>query len=143
VSGDAKPRVVLDTNVFVAAGFNRRSRSAQIIRRIEQGRVAFVWHQATRRETERILRQIPLLSWEDVAPLFTEKGEYTGAIAPDAFPQVEDADDRKFAALSAASGSILVTNDDHLLAPRAILGIEILTPSEFMERSGAIAAPPT
>ena len=58
----SRPRIVPDTNVFVAAGFNPRSSSAEIIRGIERGRFELVWHQATRRETERILRQIPRLS---------------------------------------------------------------------------------
>ena len=127
-------RVVLDTNVFVAAGFNRRSSSAQIIRGIEQGRFELVWDQATRRETERIVRQIPRLSWQAFAPLFRKEAEYTEEIAPGQFLNVEDPDDRKFAALSAASGSILITNDDHLIAPRSILDIEIRTPTEFLAR---------
>jgi predicted nucleic acid-binding protein len=129
-----RPKIVLDTNVFVAAGFNRGSSSAQIIRAIEQGRFKLVWDQATRRETERILRQIPRLSWQSFASLFTKEAEYTGALGPGDFLNIEDSDDRKFAALSAASGSALLTNDDHLLAPRAALGIEIRTPAEFMAR---------
>jgi predicted nucleic acid-binding protein len=130
-------RIVLDTNVFVAAGFNRRSSSAQIIRGVEQGRFDLVWHQATRQETERILQQIPSLSWQDFAPLFTKASEYTGEIAPEDFLIIEDPDDRKFAALAATSGSVLITSDDHLLAPRATLGVEIRTPTEFMaQRKG-------
>lgn len=134
-----RPRIVLDTSVFVAAGFNRHSSSAQIIRGIEQGCFELVWHQTTRRETERILRQIPRLSWQAVAPLFMKESEYTGELAPGEFLTIEDPDDRKFAALSAASGSALITNDDHLLAPRATLDVEVRTPAEFMARTeGAI-----
>jgi predicted nucleic acid-binding protein len=131
------PRIVLDTNVFVAAGFNQSSSSAQIIRGIEQGRFELVWHQATRRETERILRQIPRLSWQEFARLFAKETEYAGEIAPGEFLDVADPADRKFAALSAASGSVLITNDNHLLAPRAALGVEIQTPAEFMARENA------
>lgn len=130
-------RIVLDTNVFVAAGFNPRSSSAEIIRGIEQGRFELVWHRTTRRETERILRQIPRLSWETFAPLFRNEAEYTGEIAPEKFLNIEDPDDRKFAALSSASGSILITNDEHLLAPRATLGIDVRTPAEFIGRREA------
>lgn len=137
-----RPRIVLDTNVFVAAGFNRRSSSAQIIQGIEQGRFELVWHQATRRETERILRQIPRLSWEAFAPLFAKEAEYTGEIAPGEFLNIRDPDDRKFAALSVASGAVLITNDDHLLAPRAALGIEIKTPAEFMAPKKGTASSP-
>lgn len=135
-----KARIVLDTNVFVAAGFNPRSASARIIQGLAEGRFELVWHQSTRRETERILRQIPRLSWLDFALLFTKEGEYTGAIAPDDFLAVEDPDDRKFAALSAASGSALITSDDHLLAPRTTLRVDIRTPAEFMAQEDAIAS---
>jgi predicted nucleic acid-binding protein len=49
---------------------------------------------------------------------FRPEWKYTGATGPDAFGEVEDPDDRKFAALAAASGAVLVTNDRHLLAHR-------------------------
>ncbi len=132
--GRKKAAVVLDTNVFVAAGFNRDSSSARIIDAIERGRLELVWNRETRRETEAIVRRIPPLRWERFAPLFRANSEYTGAVEPDAFRYVEDPDDRKFAALTAATGAALITNDDHLLAHRAQAGIRIRTPAEFVER---------
>jgi predicted nucleic acid-binding protein len=53
------PAVVLDTNVFVAAGFNPRSASAKIVNAVKEGQVRMVWNDATRREIERIMHQIP------------------------------------------------------------------------------------
>ena len=47
-----------------------------------------------------------------------------------------DPDDRKFAALSAAAKRPLVTNDNHLLADRNIIGIDALTPRAFLAREG-------
>ena len=49
---------------------------------------------------------------------------------------VRDRDDRKFAALSAAAKRPLVTNDNHLLADRDIIGIDALTPRAFLAREG-------
>jgi predicted nucleic acid-binding protein len=124
-------RVVLDTNVFVAAGFNSHSASARIIERVETGGLCLVWDEATRRETRTILRQIPPLSWERRAPLFLEENRFAEAVHPEQFAWVPDPDDRKFAALAAASGAVLVTNDDHLLARREEAGLSILTPDEL------------
>lgn len=125
---------VLDTNVFVAAGFNPRSASARILAAIRQGRLRLIWNEPTRRETEMILRRIPRLQWEKVADLFRPEGEFTGPIDTDAVARIPDPDDRKFAALSAAANAPLITNDHHLLAHRDTLGTEVMTPREFLER---------
>ena len=53
--------VVIDTNVFVAAGFNARSASARILAPIREWRFHLVWNEPTRREAEFVLRGIPLL----------------------------------------------------------------------------------
>ena len=42
--------VVLDTNVFVAAGFNRGSHSAWLVEAVRDGRLRMVWDNATRAE---------------------------------------------------------------------------------------------
>jgi uncharacterized protein len=53
--------VVIDTNVFVAAGFNAKSASARILAAVREERFQLIWNQPTRRETETILRRIPRL----------------------------------------------------------------------------------
>jgi predicted nucleic acid-binding protein len=131
-----QPKIVLDTNVFVAAGFNRESHSARILRGVEEGRFALVWDEATRRETEMILARIPRLGFERVAPLFRPEGEHRGPSAPERFDHVEDPDDRKFASLAARAGAVLVTNDNHLLAHRGRRDPRIETPAEFLRRAG-------
>jgi predicted nucleic acid-binding protein len=128
--------IVLDTNVFVAAGFNPRSASARILAAVRAGRFQLIWNEPTRRETERILRRIPRLDWQKVADLFRPEGEFTGPVDPEAFAFIADPDDRKFAALSAAAKVPLVTNDNHLLAHRDTIGIEVLTPRAFLARKG-------
>ena len=55
---------------------------------------------------------------------------------PDAFDFIPDRADRKFAALAAATGAVLVTSDRHLLDGRPHSGVVILTPGEFVERAG-------
>jgi uncharacterized protein len=126
--------IVVDTNVFVAAGFNPRSASARVLADIREGRFLLIWNKPTQRETEVILRRIPRLDWEKVADLFRPEGEFTGPVDPEAFVLVQDPDDRKFAALSAAAKRPLLTNDNHLLADLNKIGIGALTPRAFLAR---------
>jgi predicted nucleic acid-binding protein len=125
--------VILDTNVFVAAGFNPGSSSARILDAVEAGDLRMVWNEATRCETETILRQIPPLSWERWAGLFRGSDHYQGDTHPQRFMYVADPDDRKFAALAAATRAILVTNDEHLLAHREEASLAIRSPAQFWE----------
>ena len=124
--------VVLDTNVFVAAGFNPRSASARIVAAVREGRLAMVWNRATRAESKKIVSQIPPIHWQDFEALFREEYEYPGDTYPETFAHVEDPDDRKFAALADFAGAVLISNDDHLLAVRGTLGIPVMTPGDYM-----------
>ena len=126
--------VVIDTNVFVAAGFNPGSASARILEGVREGRFRLIWSEPTRGETEMILRRIPRLDWQKVADLFRPEGEFTGPVDPAAFTVIADPDDRKFAALAAAAKVALVTSDKLVLAQRGKIGIEIVTPGEFLAR---------
>jgi predicted nucleic acid-binding protein len=128
-------RIVIDTNVFVAAGFNPKSAAARILGVVREGRFQLIWNEPTRRETEMILRRIPHLDWERVADLFQPEMEFLGPVDPESFVLVPDPEDRKFAALSAAAQAPLVTSDDHLLSHRGI-GVDVLTPRAFLACAG-------
>lgn len=110
------PRAILDTNVFVGAGFRRSSASARLIEAVREGRLAMIWHEATRAETRRVLTRIPPISWDAVAGVFLPEQEWTGTLDLDAVAFVTDPEDRKFAALSQAACAPVVTSDDDLLA---------------------------
>src|SRR6516165_6215060 len=127
-------RIVVDTNVFVAAGFNPRSAAARILAGVREGRFQLIWNEPTRRETELILRQIPHLDWEKVAYLFQPKTEFLGPVDPGSFVFVPDPEDRKFAALSVAAQTPLITNDSHLLSHKHSIGVDVLTPRAFLAR---------
>jgi predicted nucleic acid-binding protein len=134
----ADPRdCALDTNVFVAAGFNRDSDSAWILQQVERGSLRLIWNEETRRETERIVRKIPPLSWESIAPLFREENCCREETRPEQFLAVPDPEDRKFAALAEATGATLVTLDGHLLQAREGLDLRIVTPSGFRRQLAA------
>lgn len=130
-------RAIFDTNLFVGGAFNRRSASAQLIEAAREGRISVVWNEATRAETERILRKIPRISWEAVEDLF--RPEHEAPVMADlthvAF--VEDPEDRKFAALSLAAEAPVVTSDDDLLAHAERL--DVLKPGDFWRRLNAVS----
>jgi predicted nucleic acid-binding protein len=123
--------VVVDTNVFVAAGFNAHSASAQIVDALRQGQLQMVWNDATRQEIERILQQIPPLRTLAVADVFRPANHFVGATHPEQFVAIPDPDDRKFAALAHAAGATLISNDQHLLQVHDRLAVLVLTPSAF------------
>ena len=125
--------IVVDTNVFVAAGFNAKGASARILAAIRENRLQLVWNEPTRRETEFVLRRIPPLGWNKFADLFRPEREFTRRVHPHDF---EDPDDRKFAALGAAAKVPLVTNDHHLLVRRNLVGFDVLTPRALLTRAG-------
>jgi len=95
-----------------------------------------VWNDATRRENEAVLRRIPPLDWEEFSVLFDPGGEFKGDTAPNLFNRIEDPEDRKFAALAAATGAIVISSDSHLLSCREELPITVLTAREFLAMTG-------
>jgi uncharacterized protein len=123
--------VVLDTNVFVAAGFNPRSASAKIVDAVKRGELRMVWNDATRREIEGTLQRIPPLRPHSVGDLFRPADRLAGATHPEQFADVPDPDDRKFAALALVAGATLISSDEHLLGYRGPLHLTVLTPGAF------------
>lgn len=123
---------VLDTNIFVAAGFNDSSACARLMDKVRGGALLLVWHRATRAETKSVLKSIPNLSWQYDEGLFTDAGEYEGPLDEDRFEAVADASDRKFAALAAATDTILVSHDDDLLGAGRALPIRVLRAHEML-----------
>jgi uncharacterized protein len=124
-------RVVLDTNIFVAAGFSRASASARIVEAARNRELQLVWDDATRAEIERIVRKIPPLDYRVLEGLFMAENRFHGDTHPQNFTDVTDPDDRKFAALAHAAGAVLVSNDQHLLGPSLVDRVTVLTPSAF------------
>ena len=135
-SSPALTPVVADTNLFVVAGFNPQSNAARIPEAVRAGIVWLVWDEATRRETEHVVGNIPPLRGTDLSAFFTSDARYDGPTDPEAFEFIPDPADRKFAALAAATEAVLVTSDRHLLDGRPHPGVEVLTPAEFVERAG-------
>jgi predicted nucleic acid-binding protein len=60
--------LVLDTNVSVAAGFNPGSHSARLLEAIRDGRLRMIWDDATREETELVMRSQSRVGHQRVTP---------------------------------------------------------------------------
>ena len=126
--------VVLDANVFVAAGFNPCSHSARLVEAVRGRRLRMIWDDATHAEIEHVMRQIPGLSWTGIADLFRSEDRFGGSTHPEAFGFVPDPADRKFAALAEAVQAPLVTSDAGLLNASGQMSVAVLKPSEFARR---------
>jgi uncharacterized protein len=136
---NARPgAVVLDTNVFVAAGFNPGSHSARLVQAVRDRRLRMVWDDATRAEIQHVMRQIPRLSWSCIADLFRSEDRFGGSTHPEEFGFVPDPGDRKFAALAEAAQAPLVTSDAGLLNAGGRMTVRVFKPSEFALRSGVV-----
>lgn len=126
-------KVIFDSNIFVAAAFNRRSASARLVNMAREGLLRMMWHGETRAETRLQLQKIPPISWEPFADLFVDENKVPGMLDVAAFTFVDDRDDRKFAALAVQAGATLVTNDGHLLDVAKQIGAPVVTPGQLLE----------
>jgi predicted nucleic acid-binding protein len=129
-----RPAVILDTNVFVAAGFRPGSASGQLVAAVAAGRLSLVWHARTQAEARRILTRVPRLGWAPVAALFRAEDEHPAPLDTEAavFAIIPDAADRKFAALAMATGAVVVSADDDLLGVRDHLPVAVRRPREML-----------
>ncbi len=129
---EAVTRVVLDTNVLVAAAYNPASASRRIVEACLGGMMVAVLSPALRREYEFILyraaRGQPYL---DRLRLLLEKAE---VVEPGEVPRVvpDDPDDDKLVAVALAAGAVLVSHDAHLLGVAGHEGLEVVRPADLV-----------
>ena len=125
----AVTRVVLDTNVLVAAVYNPGSASRRLIEACLDGELTPVLSPALRREYEFILsraaRGRPYL--ERILHLLERAEIVKPAQTPRVVP--DDPDDDKLVAAALAARAVLVTSDAHLLALAGHEGLEVVRPT--------------
>ncbi len=125
-------RIVLDTNLLIAAAYSPGSASRSILEACLEGRFQVLLSEQLRKEYELILDRAlrdgryrePLAQLIDGAIPFE----------PESVPRVvpEDPDDDKLLALAVeGQAAALVTNDRHLLQLHPYQGVPILRPSQF------------
>jgi putative PIN family toxin of toxin-antitoxin system len=129
--GSSDRRVVLDTNVLVAAAYNPGSASRRVIEACLSGELTPVLSPALRREYDFILaRAAPGRPYLERLQALLESAE---VVVPDQEPRVvpDDPDDDKLVAAALAAGAALITNDAHLLAVAGHGGLRVLRPADL------------
>lgn len=135
---DNRLRIIIDTNVFVAAYWAPNSASARLIRYCLIGNVQAVYTQDIKREVMYILKRIKVKpEYLARVELFWKNAVLVEPVAVEPVV-VEDADDQKYLEASAGGDvDYLVTNDEHLLCIGYINRTEILTPSSIQKIIGS------
>jgi putative PIN family toxin of toxin-antitoxin system len=124
-------RVVLDTNVLVAAAYNPGSASRRIVEACLAGELTAVLSPALRREYEFILsRAVRGQTYRERLQQLLDKAD---VVVPAATPRVvpDDPDDDKLVAAALGAGAVLVTNDAHLLAVDGHEGLKVVRPADM------------
>jgi putative PIN family toxin of toxin-antitoxin system len=127
-------RVVLDTNVLVAAAYNPASASRRLVEACLAGELTAVLSPALLREYEFILaRAVRRHPYLVRLHLLLERTE---TVQPAETPQVvpDDPDDDKLVAVALAAGAVIVTNDAHLLGVAGHEGLRVFRPADLSTR---------
>jgi putative PIN family toxin of toxin-antitoxin system len=128
------PRVVLDTNLIVAAYWNRRSASAKVLSACLDGRLSLFYSEQIRKEIHLILRSIRA---KDEFKRRVDKALASGTeIGVPGFLSVvkDDPEDDKFLECALyARAEYVVTSDEHLLRIGEFEGIRIIKPIEMQK----------
>ena len=131
-------RVVLDTNVLVAAAYAPASASRRIVDACLDGKLVAVASPAVQAEYELILsRAVRVEGYQDRLAQFLEQVDL---VDPPETPRrvPDDPDDDKFlAAAVTGQADWLVTSDRHLLALASQSPTRIVTPRAFAQRAWA------
>lgn len=125
--------VLLDTNVFVAAYWNKSSASARLIRACIDGLAQAHYTPEVKREVLHVLRTIRVSeSYHAWLEPFWERAVEVRAAPVDV--RAEDPDDQKFLeAVMGGQTDFLATNDDHLLRIRYVGRTEIIPPRSVIK----------
>lgn len=125
-------RVVLDTNVFVAAYWNPSSASARILRACRRGQLRACISDELEREVRLILRTIG--AGDDFYADAVEMLLSAERVVPSKPVHVieDDPEDNKLLSCAAAAGAqYLISSDRHLLSLGQYEGTNIVSPSRF------------
>jgi len=127
-------KVVLDTNLFIAAYFNRRSASAKINESARKGRVRLVWSEPIKKEMDLILGNVRAKSSfiEKVSEVL-EKGTKVSPRKQLRVVKDDPEDDKLLECAQEGKADYLVTNDHHLLEIGEFKSTKIIRPTEFLK----------
>ncbi len=134
-------RIVIDTNLLIAAFFNRESSSAQILRGARENRLKIIWSQPIKKEAEYIFNNISRSLKEPQRFNQRFKGLFKPNNKVRNLPNIkvvkDDPEDNKLIACAIkGKADYLVSSDHHLLDLEGYQGTKILKPSRLVEKLG-------
>ncbi len=126
-------RVVIDTNLIIAARYKSRSDSSRIIDMCIEQKLLAVYSGRTKDENLFILQKVrPPAEYLSKIISFYAKAIYVPK--PDIRVDVcsDKSDNRYFEAAIAGSAQYIISNDHHLLEHDGYYGIKVKRPGEFL-----------
>jgi putative PIN family toxin of toxin-antitoxin system len=130
------PKIVIDTNLLIAAFFNKKSASFKILKMAEEGKVKVLWSDIIKKEGEKILKNIR--APQKFKNFLTEKifrKENRITKVPRINIVKEDVEDNKFLACAQkGKANLIISNDRHLLEIKKFRGIPILRPTQAIKK---------
>lgn len=127
-------RIVIDTNVLVAAAYNASSASRRIVGFVETGTLKLIVSPDIVREYETVLRNA--IRSEKSLTRVRQSIQYAENVTPFEVPLVtaDRSDDKFLAAAVAGQAEAIITSDEHLLAVHPHEGVEVLRPTVYRNR---------
>jgi putative PIN family toxin of toxin-antitoxin system len=131
----AMTRIVLDTDILVAAAYARRSASRQVLEACLRREVHAAVSTALLREYTHILsRAVRGRDFGDLFQRFLEQAEMVELVEIRRIVPDDPGDDKVVATALAAGADAIVTNDRHLLQLDPYGKLRIVRPAEFVRR---------
>ncbi|MFC1721807.1 putative toxin-antitoxin system toxin component, PIN family [Patescibacteria group bacterium] len=125
--------VVIDTNLIIAAYYNKRSDSAKVLDLARNEEINVIWSEPLLREAKKILDNIKASNEyrRSLLSIFKEshkvlKPENADGVVPD------DPSDNKLIGCALKGASYIVSSDHHLLDLKEYKGIKMVKPGEFL-----------
>ncbi len=136
-------RIVIDTNVLIAALTKPRGGSARIVKAWLDGQLEVVASEATAREAELVLgggwlgRMSSPQAVRSLLEDLRTRTVWAEAPAAIADLRLKDEGDRRLAEAAVSGGAeYIVTTDREFLSQRGYGGVEFVTPAEFLRLMG-------
>jgi putative PIN family toxin of toxin-antitoxin system len=127
-------KVVLDTNIYIAAFQFPKGRNATLWRAARTGRYHLIVSPAIIRETARVLRSD--FAWEDERVQLAEIARVINPHNPVRAVAADPDDDRILECAAEGGADLIVSNDHHLLDLKNWAGIPIVAAVDFRRTLG-------
>ena len=128
-------RVVLDTNVLIAAAYNPSSASARIVNLCRDGRLSMVFSPDIGREYDLMLdRALHGKAKREAIDAAIDRAKLCFPAETPRVVAADPADDMLLAAAVEGEADALVTNDAEVLNVEAYRGVLILRPTDFLDQ---------